>query len=486
MGPVMVRLGAELRNRWRSWLTMALLLGVVGGAVLAVAAGARRTDTAYPRFLDAVRAYHVGVFKFTELEGFAEIDFAKIADLPQVADSWEVRYFGDDRIGIEASTDPRWITEFSKVKILEGRIADPTASDEVTVSFLSAQEVGYRVGGFLDVDLLDAAGTPPTPVHLRIVGIHAAAGEFPPLLSESLGFKATRAFAERYASLTVPQGLGLRLQRGNDDVPDFIRELQALSGGDVLFPVLQSDHAQNVERSFHLQAVALWLLAGVAAFGLVLVLGQTLRRQTLIEATEYPTLRSLGMTHRQLALVGVGRAAAIACLGAIIAVIVALLSSPLFPTGIARIAEPDTGFAADLTVLSVGPVALVLLVVLITLPAAVASARRTGDAQGLAELQVPSAKPSFADGLSRAGLPTTAVAGVRLALETGRGRTALPMRSTVAGVALGIAALAAALAFDASLRHLLETPEEYGLRWDAVVLAQFGVDAAPLIEPVLA
>ena len=38
-----------LRARWRSWLLLAAVAGLAGGMVIAVAAGARRTDAAYRR-----------------------------------------------------------------------------------------------------------------------------------------------------------------------------------------------------------------------------------------------------------------------------------------------------------------------------------------------------------------------------------------------------------------------------------------------------
>ena len=41
-------LRAELRRRWRTWLMLALIAGLFAGAVQAAAAGARRTDAAYP------------------------------------------------------------------------------------------------------------------------------------------------------------------------------------------------------------------------------------------------------------------------------------------------------------------------------------------------------------------------------------------------------------------------------------------------------
>ena len=43
----------ELRARWQGWAVLVVLVAVAGGAVLAAAAGALRTDSAYPRFLKA-------------------------------------------------------------------------------------------------------------------------------------------------------------------------------------------------------------------------------------------------------------------------------------------------------------------------------------------------------------------------------------------------------------------------------------------------
>jgi hypothetical protein len=47
-----MRLRSELRARWRSWLGLVLLIGLVGAA----AAGARRTAP-YPRFVQAQNGY---------------------------------------------------------------------------------------------------------------------------------------------------------------------------------------------------------------------------------------------------------------------------------------------------------------------------------------------------------------------------------------------------------------------------------------------
>jgi hypothetical protein len=56
MATVWLRLRADIRLRWRALLNLALLLGVAGGVVLTAAAGAHRTDTAYPRLLQWANA----------------------------------------------------------------------------------------------------------------------------------------------------------------------------------------------------------------------------------------------------------------------------------------------------------------------------------------------------------------------------------------------------------------------------------------------
>lgn len=46
----------QLAAGWRGWVVLAVLIGLAGGVVMTAAAGARRTATAYPRFLAAYEA----------------------------------------------------------------------------------------------------------------------------------------------------------------------------------------------------------------------------------------------------------------------------------------------------------------------------------------------------------------------------------------------------------------------------------------------
>src|SRR5215469_2399062 len=61
MGTALLVLRADIRRRWPALLGLALLLGLIGGVVLTAAAGARRTDTAYPRLLQWANATQVDI-----------------------------------------------------------------------------------------------------------------------------------------------------------------------------------------------------------------------------------------------------------------------------------------------------------------------------------------------------------------------------------------------------------------------------------------
>jgi ABC-type antimicrobial peptide transport system permease subunit len=63
------------------------------------------------------------------------------------------------------------------------------------------------------------------------------------------------------------------------------------------------------------------------------------------------------------------------------------------------------------------------------------------------------------------GMPTSAVTGIRFALEPGAGRNAVPVRSAIVGAALAIIVVTGTLTFGASLNHLVSHPALYGWNW---------------------
>ena len=74
---------AGVRRRWRAWTALALLIGLFAAVVTALAAGARRTDSAYPRLLTWSRAPDLMFYTASrESSTFASPSVASIEQLP--------------------------------------------------------------------------------------------------------------------------------------------------------------------------------------------------------------------------------------------------------------------------------------------------------------------------------------------------------------------------------------------------------------------
>ena len=83
---------------------------------------------------------------------------------------------------------------------------------------------------------------------------------------------------------------------------------------------------------------------------------------------------------------------------------------------------------------------------------------------------------------ANSGAPVSAVAGIRFALEPGRGRTAVPARSALFGAALAVAIVVATLTFGSGLTTLVTHPPLYGWNWSYVLE---GPDVPPQAQALL-
>src|SRR5207247_8845274 len=135
-GRMLVR--AELRARWRAMVGLVLLVGVVSGAAIAAAAGARRTDSASPRFLARYGRFHADV----STGGDPQTDriFDEIAHLPQVVATSRTSLFSATLtarghtvsfpdVFLLAPHD-REALRSDRLKVVRGRVPDPDAVDE--------------------------------------------------------------------------------------------------------------------------------------------------------------------------------------------------------------------------------------------------------------------------------------------------------------------------------------------------------------------
>ena len=156
--------------------------------------------------------------------------------------------------------------------------------------------------------------------------------------------------------------------------------------------------------------------------------------------------------------------------GSLLAAVVSVALSPLSPLGPVRSVYPTRGISADWAVLGSG---LLVLIGGLGIIAAFVAYRGAPHRVARRERLVVHASSRAAQGFAAAGLPVTGVVGVRMALEPGGGRTAVPVRSALLGTGLAISLVVATVIFGSSLGTLVSHPSLYGWNW-SYMLSQVG------------
>jgi hypothetical protein len=152
----------------------------------------------------------------------------------------------------------------------------------------------------------------------------------------------------------------------------------------------------------------------------------------------------------------------IALVGAVGAVVGAVLASPIFPIGVAANAEPDPGLRFDGLTIGVGFLGIAVVVLFVAAIAGLRTARAT-------RLPSEAVAPSLvARATAQTGTPPPVAVGVRFALDRGRQRHAFPVRSSLMGATFGVLVVVAVLMFSVGLHNLVNTPARYGWTWDLV------------------
>jgi FtsX-like permease family len=460
----------QLRHRWRSWLAISILIGLVGGVVMAAAAAGRRTESAIPTFV----ANHG-----FDAEVYSTQPSPKIPRLPEVSAATVA--FGPDNgqptCACRHPLNPSYFgvlvlpaTGRPAFNLVSGRLPDPSNPYDVVASYTLQQDEGVHLGSVFHVPFYapsqlsaynSATGAPPKPtgptVALRVVGFEATEFDFPSGTTPSYSLYASPAFA-RTVLPHVATGYVyfVRLHRGAADLPRFDAATSALGGT----AYTQNEDAQvaSVEASVHPQAIGWWLLAALAALVGLVVIGQALGRQSIAESADFPTMVALGVERRQLVMLGTARNLVVGLVGAFAAVLVATALSPIAPLGEARVAESSTGINFDAFVLILGALATVVAVVVLGFWPAVRAARtsRSDD-------RILDARPSrLAGHLWSYGAPASVVIGVRNAIERRSGGATVPVGSALVGTVLAVIALCGTAVFGASLSNLTATPKLYG------------------------
>jgi ABC-type antimicrobial peptide transport system permease subunit len=503
MTTVWLALRADVRRRWPALLSLALLLGLIGGVVLTAAAGARRTDTAYPRLLTWANASQVDVVP--EGTGFTGY-YTALAKLPHIAAMTTLGVYGmvlspsnQTNVDVFSSPDGGYGVSVDRVKVLAGRPYDPKTPGQAMIGEQLASLEHLAPGGTLHL-----YGVPSNPdgapeyskaitLTYRVTAIVVFDDEIVPTGTNNA--LPTALVSWPFAAPAVAGELSdgdeaaVRLQPGTSQTA-FTSAAQTLakrypSTDGFIIPMPLADEVNATERAIRPEAIALAVFAGLAGLIALAVIGQLLARQLALDAAEFPILRALGVQRPALVTLSLARLAIVTVSGAIVAVAVAIAASPLMPIGPARLAEPDPGIEVNVAILGAGFAAIALFPLAVLVPPAWRAARQARGPLGVAEpAAARQARPSrVAAALTHAG-SVTGGTGVAMAFEPGHGRTAVPVRSALVGSVIAVAALAAAAVFGASLVGLVSTPHDYGENWQQEVDFGFGTTSPTQVAQV--
>jgi hypothetical protein len=504
-----------LARQWGGLLAIVLLIALLGGLAMGAIAGARRTQSSFPAFLARTNGSDMGIINaFYGVLGNTAFDAAKIAKVRRLP---HVKQVGDDTIVdpnivplvplhmhiapgekppvLSGSIDGEW-SSLDRVTLTKGRLADPNRPDEVVMSASAARELGMHIGSVLPMGFftntqkydLDGCCTangkgklaPHLKVDLKLVGIVIAntqvvedeidaLGDNPVLLTPAL----MRELVPCCSFVTFSY---LKVDGGSRNVPavkaEIARAFPKLKAGPGGGSIQTSEAVAKAERAIEPEAIALGVFGAIAALAALLIAGPLIGRQLRRGPDERAVLRALGAGPATTAgdgLVGVLGAVAV---GALLAGIAAVALSPLAPLGPVRHVE-HSSIAFDWTVLGFGLASLVVLlsgiaiaIAYVQAPHRVAHRYRRRHARG----------SRAARAAAGGGLPTSAVTGIRFALEPGADRNAVPVRSAIVGAILAVVVVTSTLTFGTSLRRLVSHPALYGWNWNYQLFSGFAGD----------
>src|SRR5215470_2481947 len=437
--------GTWRRSR-RQVLVVALICGLLGTVVLGALAGARRTDTAYGRYLRAINSSDV----FVNVPGPVLPVIRQVERLPGVASAAATVGLNANPV-VNGEVNDAWLTNGltgsldgdgfrqDRMTVLAGRLPRPRATDEIALTPGQAQFFHTGVGGHMTYELYRAnpanASIPAGRSTFVVTGIV----DLPPVLGDQFD-RVDNAVLPPAATARFLNGefafgwVGLRLTAGSSGIPALQRRLAAVANGvDRMLHVPPGTTRLNIRRldivhrgvqqGIKPQAVALAVLGGLAALALLVLAGQAMAQLLDRSAPDLAGLRAMGTSRGQAAL-GSGLAGMAAILGGTaLAVVGAVAVSPLAPVGAVRQFDPAGGVQADPLVLAGGGCALAAALLAVLGVLAWRSVRPPGSA--------PAARASsVAAAAAAAGLPVTAVVGAREALERGAGRHRVPVLAT--------------------------------------------------------
>jgi len=498
---VWYRVRATFGRRWSGYLAILLLVGLVGGVAISAFAGARRTQSAFPHYLVNTHASDLQASIFfqspTATNGYSTAMTTEFDRLPHVrrVESFVNLFLtplkpngapnlppalNNNKVGTIGSVDGEYFDQ-DRVAVAQGRLANPARADEFVMTAQAAQLVGWHVGEVVPLGIFTVQqasspnfGTAKVQPTLRLTGrlvgivvlnnqvVRDEADQFPtPILFTPA---LTRRVLGDAAYFTT---YAFVLDHGSRDVDTVEEEIvRSVPRGAVDNFHVTSVVVAQAERASKPESIALGVFGLIAALAAFLIAGQAINRQFQSTRDELDVLRALGATSAMTTADGIPGIMAAVVVGSLIAVGVAVVLSPLTLIGPVRQLERSPGVSVDWTVFAAGLVVFIGGLWAVTFEMAYRNAPKRARQRQRSSLSPVSKATQLA---ATAGMPAPAVAGLRFALERGRGQRTAPVRSALLGAALAVAVVVSTLTFASGLSTLVSHPALYGWNWNYAI-----------------
>ena len=486
---------STIRGNWRATVFLAVFAGLASGAVLTAVEVARRTSSAYERYLQyadiadvSVAACPVGVTEESLATDGFDACFADenarevsgiVSRLPGVAG---VARIALSPVGVADPSLPNgWQgtlalstidagPEYSIARpiVVDGRLPNPSAANEVAVNEELLRSASLDLGDTLGVGTITGTGLSqqesanfvPNGARSspRIVGVVRLPDDLQPGQSTRGIARLTerdpvlylppgwwKAYGEGAAVYNVATAVWATPGTSVDDLAQVID--QRFSDRMHFMSTAPTADPAPLTRVIDLQSLAAWVIAITTLFAGAAFVGQAIARQLRRELVDRATLQALGFDRTHTTLAAMVRVAPVAAGCAALAAVITVLASSIGPIGLARQAEVEPGIHWDLPVIVIGSIAAGVAVFAMSAIAAWRS--------------VPhSSAPILRHGtLSRWTLPVTARAGALLARTTGT-------RAAILSACVAIIAAVGAGGLLRNITVLESSPQRYGATWD--------------------
>jgi FtsX-like permease family len=497
------RVRVTIRRRLPGYLGLAVVLGLIGGVALASVSAARRTDSSYPDYLastnpssliiqpntnlnvsSAAQAEQIYQNLLNRLRRLPHVDGLATADAVNATMLTPSGGYGTVLFtqGQLVTSGDGMFTRQDRLTVTEGHRA--VRPDQVVATTRAAAVLHLHVGSRLRLGVWSQVGPQAGPekglppiyrkLNLTVTGIGVVSNQIvqDDIDTSRTGFLIGTPALDRefMPCCTGTSYIGLQVAGGSRyDAAidqDYVNLATSIfgAGSSQLLQLLQVYNTSAIEaeaqRAIYPEAIALGVFGLIAGLAAVIIGAQAVSRQLRAAADDAGILRALGAGPAAASADGVLGVLGAVLAGALLAVAVAIALSPFSLFGPVRQAQPGRGIYLDAAVLGLGALALVLVLSGV----AVVIGYRQAPHRAAARAQAADHGSVLVRAGLGAGLGATGVAGLRFALEPGRGRTAVPVRSVLAGAVLAVTVVAATLTFGASLGYLIARPALYG--WD--------------------